>query len=84
MSKTTRATQALAKLGVEFALHTYDYDPDAELGKRLRRPGGLRHAFAPSSDIAAELAISRAGRHAPQAFYIRHSRASANRLRRAA
>ena len=30
MSKTTRATQALAKLGVEFALHTYDYDPDAD------------------------------------------------------
>jgi Cys-tRNA(Pro)/Cys-tRNA(Cys) deacylase len=30
MSKTTRATQALAKLGVNFALHTYDYDPDAD------------------------------------------------------
>ena len=30
MSKTTRATQALARLGVEFALHTYDYDPDAD------------------------------------------------------
>lgn len=30
MSKTTRATQALAKLGVNFTLHTYDYDPDAE------------------------------------------------------
>ena len=30
MSKTTRATQALEKLGVKFALHTYDYDPDAE------------------------------------------------------
>ena len=30
MSKTTRATQALAKLGVEFVLHTYDYDPDAD------------------------------------------------------
>jgi Cys-tRNA(Pro)/Cys-tRNA(Cys) deacylase len=30
MSKTTRATQALVKLGVEFALHTYDYDPDAD------------------------------------------------------
>src|SRR5258707_10142925 len=29
MSKTTRATLALAKLGVKFALHTYDYDPDA-------------------------------------------------------
>jgi Cys-tRNA(Pro)/Cys-tRNA(Cys) deacylase len=30
MSKTTRATQALEKLGVKFALHSYDYDPDAE------------------------------------------------------
>jgi Cys-tRNA(Pro)/Cys-tRNA(Cys) deacylase len=29
MSKTTRATAALVKLGVRFALHTYDYDPDA-------------------------------------------------------
>jgi Cys-tRNA(Pro)/Cys-tRNA(Cys) deacylase len=30
MSKTTRATQALDKLGVTFTLHSYDYDPDAE------------------------------------------------------
>ncbi len=30
MSKTTRATQALAGLGVKFILHTYDYDPDAD------------------------------------------------------
>lgn len=30
MSKTTRATQALATLGVKFALHSYDYDPDVE------------------------------------------------------
>jgi Cys-tRNA(Pro)/Cys-tRNA(Cys) deacylase len=30
MSKTTRATLALGKLGVKFALHTYDYDPDAD------------------------------------------------------
>jgi Cys-tRNA(Pro)/Cys-tRNA(Cys) deacylase len=30
MSKSTRATQALSKLGVKFALHTYDYDPDAD------------------------------------------------------
>ena len=29
MSKTTRATQALQKLGVKFTLHAYDYDPDA-------------------------------------------------------
>jgi Cys-tRNA(Pro)/Cys-tRNA(Cys) deacylase len=30
MSKTTRATLALTKLGVKFALHIYDYDPDAD------------------------------------------------------
>ncbi|WP_398479449.1 Cys-tRNA(Pro) deacylase [Tardiphaga sp.] len=30
MSKSTRATQTLAKLGATFTLHTYDYDPDAE------------------------------------------------------
>lgn len=30
MSKTTRATQALAKAGVSFTVHTYDYDPTAE------------------------------------------------------
>jgi Cys-tRNA(Pro)/Cys-tRNA(Cys) deacylase len=30
MSKTTRATQALEKLGVKFTLHAYDYDPNAE------------------------------------------------------
>ena len=30
MSKTTRATQALEKLGVRFTLHAYDYDPDAD------------------------------------------------------
>jgi len=29
MSKTTRATAALTKLGVTFATHSYDYDPDA-------------------------------------------------------
>ena len=29
MSKTTRATQTLERLGVTFALHTYAYDPDA-------------------------------------------------------
>jgi len=27
MSRTTRATLALAKLGVKFTLHAYDYDP---------------------------------------------------------
>jgi Cys-tRNA(Pro)/Cys-tRNA(Cys) deacylase len=30
MSKSTRATEALVKLGVKFTLHSYDYDPDAE------------------------------------------------------
>jgi len=29
MSKTTRATQMLEKLGVKFTLHAYDYDPEA-------------------------------------------------------
>src|SRR5512138_407036 len=29
MSKTTRATQALEKLGVKFTLHAYEYDPYA-------------------------------------------------------
>lgn len=30
MSKTTRATQALSRLGVAFTVHTYEYDPDAD------------------------------------------------------
>ena len=30
MSKSTRATQALAKAGIAFTLHEYDYDPDAD------------------------------------------------------
>jgi Cys-tRNA(Pro)/Cys-tRNA(Cys) deacylase len=30
MAKTTRATQALSRLGVAFTVHSYDYDPDAE------------------------------------------------------
>jgi Cys-tRNA(Pro)/Cys-tRNA(Cys) deacylase len=30
MSKTTPATQVLAKAGVSFTVHTYDYDPNAE------------------------------------------------------
>jgi Cys-tRNA(Pro)/Cys-tRNA(Cys) deacylase len=29
MSRTTRATLALEKLGVKFTLHSYDYDPEA-------------------------------------------------------
>ncbi|MGZ5876072.1 MAG: Cys-tRNA(Pro) deacylase [Bradyrhizobium sp.] len=30
MSKTTRATLALTKLGVKFTLHAYNYDPEAD------------------------------------------------------
>jgi Cys-tRNA(Pro)/Cys-tRNA(Cys) deacylase len=30
MSKTTRATQALAKSGTSFTVHIYDYDPTAD------------------------------------------------------
>jgi Cys-tRNA(Pro)/Cys-tRNA(Cys) deacylase len=30
MSKTTRATLALSRLGIKFVLHAYDYDPDAD------------------------------------------------------
>lgn len=30
MSKSTRATQTLTKLGAAFTLHSYDYDPDAQ------------------------------------------------------
>lgn len=30
MSKSTRATQTLTKLGAAFTLHSYHYDPDAE------------------------------------------------------
>jgi Cys-tRNA(Pro)/Cys-tRNA(Cys) deacylase len=30
MSKTTRATLALTRLGVKFALHAYDYDSSAD------------------------------------------------------
>ncbi|TCU18164.1 Cys-tRNA(Pro) deacylase [Rhizobium sullae] len=30
MSKTTRATQVLAKAGVGFTVHNYDYDPNAD------------------------------------------------------
>ncbi|QRI63227.1 Cys-tRNA(Pro) deacylase [Shinella sp. PSBB067] len=30
MSRTTRATQALARAGVCFTVHTYDYDPTAD------------------------------------------------------
>ena len=30
MSRTTRATEALARTGIAFTVHTYEYDPDAD------------------------------------------------------
>lgn len=30
MSKVTPATQALDQAGVDYVVHTYDYDPNAE------------------------------------------------------
>lgn len=30
MSKATRATTMLAKAGIAFTIHEYDYDPDAD------------------------------------------------------
>jgi Cys-tRNA(Pro)/Cys-tRNA(Cys) deacylase len=30
MSRATRATTALAKAGIDFTIHAYDYDPDAD------------------------------------------------------
>jgi Cys-tRNA(Pro)/Cys-tRNA(Cys) deacylase len=42
MSKTTRATLALEKLGVSFTLHTYDYDPAADsIGLRAAEALGI-------------------------------------------
>jgi Cys-tRNA(Pro)/Cys-tRNA(Cys) deacylase len=42
MSKTTRATQALEKLGVTFTLHAYDYDQDADsIGLHAARALGV-------------------------------------------
>ena len=38
MSKTTRATQALQKLGVEFKLHAYVYDSGRRRASACRRP----------------------------------------------
>src|SRR3981189_3814372 len=40
MSKTTRATLALTRLGVKFALHAYDYDSSAD-GSALQAARGL-------------------------------------------
>jgi Cys-tRNA(Pro)/Cys-tRNA(Cys) deacylase len=42
MSKTTRATLALARLGVKFTLHAYDYDPGADrIGLRVAEALGI-------------------------------------------
>jgi hypothetical protein len=57
MSQSTRATVALNKVGVNFTLHSYDYDPDAEriglqaveaIGVEPRRV--LKTLMAPGSD----------------------------------
>jgi Cys-tRNA(Pro)/Cys-tRNA(Cys) deacylase len=48
MSRTTRATLALSRTGIEFTLHAYDYDPDAE---RL----GMQAAEALGEDPAGVL-----------------------------
>ena len=43
MSKTTRATQSLEKLGVKFTLHSYAYDPDAaSIGLQAAEALGVR------------------------------------------
>ena len=45
MSKTTRATQTLERLGVKFTLHAYDYDPDAEgIGRQAAESLGVEAA----------------------------------------
>ncbi len=42
MSKGTRATLALTKAGVDFTLHTYDYDPDgARIGLQAAEAIGI-------------------------------------------
>lgn len=48
MSRTTRATQALAKAGISFTVHAYDYDP---AGGRV----GLQAAEAIGEDPARVL-----------------------------
>jgi Cys-tRNA(Pro)/Cys-tRNA(Cys) deacylase len=43
MSKSTRATLALKKLGVNVTLHSYDYDADAErVGLQAAEAIGVR------------------------------------------
>lgn len=41
MSKRTRASLALRKVGVHFTLHSYDYDPDVK-GVGLQAAAGIR------------------------------------------
>jgi Cys-tRNA(Pro)/Cys-tRNA(Cys) deacylase len=48
MAKATRATAALAKAGIAFTIHAYDYDPDA-------RGIGLQAAAALAEDPARVL-----------------------------
>jgi Cys-tRNA(Pro)/Cys-tRNA(Cys) deacylase len=48
MAKATRATAALAKAGIAFTIHAYDYDPDAE-------SIGLQAAVALAEDPARVL-----------------------------
>ena len=46
MSKSTRATVALDKVGINFTLHSYDYDPDAErVGLQAAEALGVVHGF---------------------------------------
>lgn len=45
MSKATRATTALARAGIAFTVHAYDYDPDAD-GIGLQAAGALGEAPA--------------------------------------
>jgi len=42
MSKTTRATLTLERLGLKFALHSYEYDPDADhIGRQAAQALGI-------------------------------------------
>jgi Cys-tRNA(Pro)/Cys-tRNA(Cys) deacylase len=42
MSKTTRATLALTRLGIKFALHTYEYDSSADrIGRQAAQALGI-------------------------------------------
>ena len=54
MSKTTRATLALTRLGIKFTLHTYDYDPDAD---RIGISFGVGYHAGPFILDATEFAL---------------------------